>query len=162
MLTTSPTQEMIDDWKSIYEANKDKLIPNRKSANEILDYLHHKYQITKLENPEYNEVILSNTLEYLKALNKPINKSSIQTAAYEIKNSDAGKALYQNQDEVFQGESIIVGLEFTTNFFMVNGSALLHDELTAFAGLDKTELTNYFLVAQYLSCQENNKKTTII
>ena len=37
MLTKMPTQEMIDEWKKIYEENRASLIPNRKTGIEIDD-----------------------------------------------------------------------------------------------------------------------------
>lgn len=157
MLTTTPTQAMIDDWKRVYEENKDKLTPNKKSANEILDFLNKNYEIIKLEDTAYQKAICANAAEYLKALDTPSKQLESNSAAYEIKNINNGKTLYQNQDKVFTGEKIIVGLEFISGFFMVSGSSDLHDELTAFAGLNEIELTNYFLVAEYLSCL--NKQT---
>ena len=76
----------------------------------------------------------------------------LKSRGFYIENSGAGKILYEKQDEIFQGIKIIVGIEYETNFFMVEGSSLLYDELTAFHGLDERELLNYFIVAQYISC----------
>ena len=60
--------------------------------------------------------------------------------------------IYEKQDKIFAGSKIIVGIEYETNFFLVEGSSFLYDELTAFHGLNEKELSNYFLVAQYISC----------
>ena len=64
------------------------------------------------------------------------------------------KSLYEKQDNIFKGIKIIVGIELHTSYIFVEGSSYLYDELMAFTGLDDKDLTNYFLVAQYIKCKE--------
>ncbi len=45
-------------------------------------------------------------------------------------------------------------IELNTSYIFVEGSSYLYDELMAFTGLDDKDITNYFLVAQYIKCKE--------
>lgn len=69
---------------------------------------------------------------------------------FEVKDKD----LYLKQDDVFKGIKIVVGIELNTSYIFVEGSSYLYDELTAYTGLDDKDITNYFLVAQYIKCKE--------
>ena len=69
---------------------------------------------------------------------------------FRIGNISSGKRLYEQQDGIFKGSPIIVGIELETGFFHVEGSRELWDELFAFRGLDETDLENYYLVAEYI------------
>ncbi|MEN6609365.1 MAG: hypothetical protein ABFC24_00850 [Methanoregulaceae archaeon] len=73
-----------------------------------------------------------------------------------IEGTGAGKHLYENQNDPFKGNNIIVGLELETAFFMVEGSSQLWDELFAFRGLDEEDLNNFYLVAEYVACLKNS------
>lgn len=44
--------------------------------------------------------------------------------------------------------------ELNTSYVYVEGSSYLYDELMVFTGLDGKDITNYFLVAQYIKCKE--------
>jgi hypothetical protein len=71
---------------------------------------------------------------------------------YRVLNEGHAQALYLQQDEVFKGRDIILGIDLETGFFHVEGSSLLWDELFAFRGLDAEDLTNFYLVAEYIAC----------
>lgn len=60
--------------------------------------------------------------------------------------------MYDIQEEVYSGCLIIVGMEFETGCVFVEGSDELNDEITAFKGLDKYDINNYYLVANYVRC----------
>ena len=64
------------------------------------------------------------------------------------------KTLYKKQEKVYKGIKIIVAIELNTSYIFVEGSSYLYDELVAFTGLDDKDITNYFLVAQYIKCKE--------
>ena len=151
MLMTKPDPEMIKEWKSTYEQYKDKLYPNKKTITEILNYLNQKYQLTEIFDEKVDFVIKGNAAENPLLEYQP-KKNILKSRGFYVDNSGAGKILYEKQDKIFEGSKIIVGIEYETNFFLVEGSSFLYDELTAFHGLNEKELSNYFLVAQYISC----------
>ena len=55
-----------------------------------------------------------------------------------VKNTGTGKVLYENQDKIFKGNSIFVGIDLNSGYYCVEGSSILWDELCAFQGLDKS------------------------
>ncbi len=151
MLMTKPDPEMIKEWKSTYEQYKDKLYPNKKTITEILNYLNQKYQLTEIFDEKVDFVIKGNAAENPLLEYQP-KKNILKSRGFYVDNSGAGKILYEKQDKIFEGSKIIVGIEYETNFFLVEGSSFLYDELTAFHGLNEKELSNYFAVARYISC----------
>ena len=148
---TKPDPEMIKEWKSTYEQYKDKLYPNKKTITEILNYLNQKYQLTEIFDEKVDFVIKGNAAENPLLEYQP-KKNILKSRGFYVDNSGAGKILYEKQDKIFEGSKIIVGIEYETNYFLVEGSSFLYDELTAFHGLNEKELSNYFLVDQYISC----------
>lgn len=71
--------------------------------------------------------------------------------------------MYQKQDDIYKDVPIIIGIESETGFAFVEGSKELSDEITAFQGLDSDELTNYYLVANYVRClQKYNRLNEVI
>lgn len=73
-------------------------------------------------------------------------------ATFIVENTGAGKVLYENQDRIFKGNSIFVGIDLESGYFCVEGSSMLWDELYAFQGLDENDIQNYYRVAEYISC----------
>jgi hypothetical protein len=71
---------------------------------------------------------------------------------FSVLNEEKGKKLYEEQEEVFENCTIIVGMEFETGCVFVEGSSELADEITAFQGLDEEDHNNYYLVANYIRC----------
>lgn len=148
---TKPAPEMIEEWKNIYEQYKDKLYPDKKNVTELLNYLNQKYALTEIFDEKLDFVIKGNAAENPLLEYRP-KRDMLKSRGFCINNSGAGKTLYEKQDKIFAGSKIIIGIEYETNFFLVEGSSFLYDELTAFHGLNEKELSNYFLVAQYISC----------
>ena len=58
MIFNSPTHEMVDEWKLIWNEYKDLLHANRKSGQDLIDYLYKNYILT--------EIFEKNTLECVK------------------------------------------------------------------------------------------------
>jgi len=78
--------------------------------------------------------------------------------AFYLENEGEGKKIYQNQDEMFKGRKIFIGVDLASGYFMVEGSSMLWDELCAFQGLDAKDIENYYCVAQYISCLKRFNK----
>lgn len=137
MLTGKITPQMIEEWKSIFEQYKDKLEPNRKTGQEILDYLLAKYQLISISDDRAKKVVIQNVLE-----NEPIKEK-----LPEGKMPDPVAFYVDNhKDKVF------IGIDLSSGYFLVEGNETLYDELCAFQGLDDRDLENYFCVARYITC----------
>ncbi|MDO5555222.1 MAG: hypothetical protein Q4G09_00780 [Clostridia bacterium] len=155
MLMQKPTEEMINEWKEIYNQNKDKLQPNKKDGNEIVNYLESHYTVKEILNDNFEKAVIDNIKLndfYANKLNKNLNNNPI-VRLFKLENVGNNRVLYYKQDKEFKGVDIIVGIELKTSYIQVEGSSLLYDELVAYTGLDEDDLKNYFLVAQYIKCK---------
>ncbi|MFA4826278.1 MAG: hypothetical protein WC593_14090 [Methanoregula sp.] len=146
------TPGMINAWKKTFDQYRTQLSPNKKTGYEIIAYIQQKYPITELNDEKIKQVVVDNVISNeCHAKKLPAGKRP-RAKGFFLDNKGAGKYLYENQDEVFRGMNIIIGVELETAFFVVEGSSLLWDELFAFRGLDRDDLTNFYLVAEYISC----------
>lgn len=132
MLTTEPTIEMIQEWKCIYNENRDKLKPNRKSGAEINDYFCNKYRFEKLDSLSFHDVVEFNIMKNESNREKLPQGAVPQIVAYKAKDS-----------------SVLVGIDLVTGFFHIEGKdinrvAEIYDDLFLFRGLDETDNKNYF------------------
>ncbi|WP_424359383.1 hypothetical protein [Methanocella sp. MCL-LM] len=146
------TPDMIEQWKFISEEFRHRLKPNRKSASDIIAYLTSKYPARKVTDEKMNRVVISNVLANKCFAEKLPAGAHPAALCYSIDNAGAGRFLYERQDELFRGQTIFVGVELVTGFFLVEGCSELWDELFAFRGLDEEDLTNFYLVAEYVTC----------
>ncbi len=149
MLMQEPTEEMIKEWQDIYNKNKDGLKPNKKEGIEIIEYLKEKHSVIEIENPELEKVVYDNIVLNEYSNEKLCGKNPV-IKLFEV----TDKNLYEKQDDTFKGIKIVVGIELNTSYIFVEGSSYLYDKLMAFTGLDDKDITNYFLVAQYIKCKE--------
>lgn len=158
MLTRPPTQEMIDNWKAVWRRYCGLLAPNRKSGRELVGYLSSRYSLRESDSPEAYEAVLQNVLnnkhlaEKLPPDTKPIPK------AFFVEDSGNGHELFVRREAVWTGDKIFVGIDLASGWYLVEGSCLLWDELCAFQGVDETDLKNFYVVAQYISCLEKFRR----
>ena len=154
MLRQEATPEMLEEWKKIYGEYKERLKPNRKTGQEIIDFLQSKYSLTELYDNKALAVIVGNVLnnepyaEKLRQDEKPLPK------AFVVNNFGLGQALYKEQDDLCREIDIFVGVDLATGFYHVEGSSFLWDELCAYQGLDEKDMRNFYCVAQYIACLE--------
>lgn len=153
MLMQEPTEEMIKEWKEIYEQNKEKIKPNKKDSMDIIKFLENNYPITRINNPKIESIIYDNIMNNEFSANK-LKGETPNIRVFIVENEGNGSQLYSKQDNIFKGIQIIVGIELKTSYIFVEGSSYLYDELFAFSGLDERDVENYFLVAQYIKCKE--------
>lgn len=152
MLMKEVTPEMVQGWKETYAIYRPMLRPNKRPVQEVISYLTGKYPVTELTDPTLLQVVSDNvTGNDFSAKKLPAGRSP-DPRVFRIEETGAGSDLYDNQDEVFRGIQIIVGFDRETGNFMVEGSSRLWDELFIFMGLDEHDLTNYYLVAEYVEC----------
>ena len=149
MLMQEPTEEMMKEWQDIYNKNKDSLKPNKKDGLEIIKYLKESHSVIEIENKELENVVYDNIVLNEFSNQKLCGKNPI-IRLFEV----TDKTLYKKQEKVYKGIKIIVAIELNTSYIFVEGSSYLYDELVAFTGLDDKDITNYFLVAQYIKCKE--------
>ncbi|MDD2969570.1 MAG: hypothetical protein PHT89_04355 [Lachnospiraceae bacterium] len=152
MLIQEVTPQMITEWKEIWNQYKDKLSPNRKSGQEVLDYLAMKYPLKELLDDRAMQVVIDNVIHNKVYAEKLPSGIIPFVRAFIIENTGIAKELYDNQDEIFKKVSIFVGIDLMSGFVHVEGSSLLWDELYAFQGLDEKDIQNYYSVAAYISC----------
>lgn len=149
MLMQEPTKELVKEWQDIYKKNKDILKPNKKDGLEIIKYLENNYSVIEIDNSELERVIYDNIV-LNEFLNQKLCGKNPIIRLFEV----TDKKLYSKQDDVFKNLKIVVGIELHTSFIFVEGSSYLYDELVAFTGLDDKDITNFFLVAQYIKCKD--------
>lgn len=131
MLTQEPTEEIMKEYKSIWTQYKDYLKPNRKSGDELLDYLQQKYVLTEIHEKESADAIIySVTMNEPYAEKLPVGTSPIPKTFF-LENTGNGGIFYssENKDpiDVWGGDitRIFVGIDMATGFFMVEGSTML-------------------------------------
>lgn len=157
MLMQEPTPEMVKSWKETYDTYRPKLRPNNKPMPDVIAYLKENYPVIERTEQNILLVIIDNvTLNEYSAHKIPPGKIPLPQV-FQIKNTGTGKNLYENQDEIFKGCTIIVGFELESGYFMVEGSSQLWDELFVFRGLDEDDLNNYYLVAEYVACVKKSR-----
>ncbi|MCK9286333.1 MAG: hypothetical protein PHU24_11585 [Sphaerochaetaceae bacterium] len=152
MVTQAPTKQLINEWKSIYTTYKDILKPNKLTAQQLIEYLLHKYQAKELADQRWSQVVVDNVLmnEFFK---KKLSASDEATAKiFQIENVGAAETLYNEREMFYKDQPIVVGIELNSVYFLVEGSQHLWDELFAQRGLDEDDLNNYYLVAEYINC----------
>ena len=155
MLMKEPTIEKMNEWRKIWKEYKDKIVPDRKTGEQVVNYLKTNYTVeqTELVNGERPEEIIVPEIkgdDYI-SWKLPVGKSP-EPLAFHIKNEGNGKKLYENQEDIFKGLEIYVIVDLVTGCFHCEGTSQLYDELVAFQGLDEMDMTNSFLVAQYVEC----------
>ncbi|GAA0077635.1 hypothetical protein UT300005_20130 [Clostridium sp. CTA-5] len=152
MLMKEVTPEMVERWKKVWNKYKDKLRPNKKSGKEVVEYLKNKYHLEELHDDNAKQVVINNVLYNKLYADKLPMGAKPSAVTFVVENKDNGKFLYENQDEIFKGNNVFVGVDIESGFFCVEGSSLLWDELYVFQGLDEKDIQNYFCVAEYISC----------
>ena len=138
-------------WKRTWAECRDRLKTGRKSGTEILAYLREKYPLEEIADDSAKQVILENAQSAEPPFGRLTDGEALEAAAFLVLDESSGHALYKQQDRIFKGVPIFVGVERTTGFFHVEGSSRLWDELNAFRGVDEADLANFYRVAEYVT-----------
>ena len=152
MLTKKATPKMIENWKKVWNEYKGKLKPNRKTGQELLDFLHSRYALTELYDKNALNIVIDNVLNnepYKEKL--PFGRNPLP-CVFSLNHAGLSKVFYENHDEGFCGIDILVRVGLMTGFYCVEGSSFLFDELCAYQGLDEKDIENFYCVTQYISC----------
>lgn len=157
MITSMPDEKTLAQWKAVWRQYKNQLRPNRKTGQELVEYLQAHYPLTEIEDSAAAQAVYDNVVmnapfaEKIPAGEKPVPRT------FFLENAGAGARFYRDENrdpfELWGAaiERIFVGIDVTTGFYMVEGSTLLWDELDAVRGLDAADLENFVCVAQYIA-----------
>ncbi|MDD1723895.1 MAG: hypothetical protein LUQ07_02055 [Methanospirillum sp.] len=152
MLQEEVSPEMVESWKATYDHYRNRLKPDRRPVSEVIAYLTGKYPVTELTDAKSRQVVIDNVIlntYYGKKI--PAGRVPLPVV-FVVEDTGAGRSLYEEQDDLYRGNRIIVGFEHETGYFLVEGNSQLWDELFVYRGLDEDDITNYYLVAEYIRC----------
>jgi len=156
-------ENVVKGWMATYKKYSPLLIPNRKTVAEIIEYIKLNYPVEEDKSERSKSVVVDNITMNEFSAKRILDGTNLNPIVFVVKNEGRAKNLYQKQDGIFKDVPIMIGMESETGFVFVEGSKELSDEITAFQGLDSDELTNYYLVANYIHClQKYNKLNEVI
>ena len=136
MLTVQPTEEMIAQWKQLFEMYHSSLTPNRKSGREVDRYFREKYPHQILDNAAFREIVSLNITQ-----NDFFRSKLPQNTQPDIQSYQTG--------------NVLVGIDLCTGEFHIESENIeevipIHDDLFVYRGLDAEDIKNFFLVAEYV------------
>lgn len=136
MLMQEPTPEMIQTWKTIFETHHAAMQPNRKTGAQVDAYFRSKYDCTVLKRQSFMDVVIANVLE---------------NEYYAAKYPEGERPVIRT----YKTGEVFVGIDLVSGYFQVEcddieQSAAVYDDLFVYRGLDAVDLTNFFLVAEYI------------
>ena len=141
MLTVEPTSEMVKEWKEIFEAHHASMQPNRKTGAEVDAYFRAHYPYEVYDCAEFREMVADEILE----------NASLQSKLPEGTLPDI---------QSYFVHDVLVGIDLNSGEFHIESEDIntvipLYDDLFLFRGLDKEDLSNFFLVAEYVKLTKN-------
>ena len=133
---------MIENWKRIYQENRERLKPNRKSGIEIDEYFRGKYKPEPFHSEKFKEIVRENIMLNERLRNKLPKGKLPDIICYLVEN-----------------QAVMVGIDLVTGHIHVECDDIpkmeeVYDDLFVFKGLDEEDLRNFILVAQYIQCSE--------
>ena len=152
MITEQLSREKIRLYKNLWNEYHTKLKANRKTGEDVMNYLLSKYQLRRIDSNKAKKVVIDNVLQNIVNAEKLHLDKKPDPIAFYIEKKGNGVILFEEQDEIFKGQKIFVGIDLSSGYYCVEGSSFLWDELCAFQGLDEIDLKNYVKVAQYILC----------
>ncbi|MBD5539836.1 MAG: hypothetical protein HDR00_01330 [Lachnospiraceae bacterium] len=136
MITSEVTQEMIEEWKRIFDLHHSELSPNRKTGIEVDDYFRNKYAYQIFDSEEFKKVVEFNIMENEHSRGKLPKGKKPDIHTYHV-------------GDVLVGIDTISG-EFCVECEDIEKVIPIYDDLFMYRGLDDTDLKNYVLVAEYV------------
>ena len=139
MITKCPTNEQLKRWKALFEANRAKLAPNRKSGPEIDGYFCRQYGCEPVVSENFASVVEWNILH------NEVFREKLRGKKPEIR--------------CYEKNGVLLGIDLVSGEFFAESSemekaAALYDDLFLFRGLDESDLKNFVLVGQYLELKK--------
>lgn len=168
MIVRELSKERLEEWKSTWLQYKDRIKPNRRTGPALLEYLQSRYSMTEILDADVLDAI-RDTVTMNRRLSEKLPDGAVPVPrAFYLDNAGQGEKFYrpENRDtaEIWGNDitKIFVGVDLSSGFYMVEGSTMLWDELCAFQGLDKKDLQNYVIVAQYISALQRFGKIDVL
>lgn len=140
MLMQEPTPEMIQTWMEIFEKYHVLMQPNRKTGVQLDVYFRNKYDYTVLQQKFFTEAVAANILE---------------NECFSVKCPEGKSPIVRT----YRTGDVLVGIDLVSGYFQVECEEIekavpIYDDLFVYRGLDETDLTNFFLVAEYVRLTE--------
>lgn len=153
MLFGPARREDLARWRRIHSDFKDKLIPNRKSAEDVIKYLSEKYDLSPAEDPKLSKVVIGNAKNSAFWQQK-LEGREPEPVCFFIENEGAGRDIYSSREDVWEDMDapVFIGIDKISGMIHVEGSCRLYDEIYAFQGIDKYDIENCARVADYIEC----------
>ena len=152
MIFAPASKEKVCEWRKIHKQFKDKLIPNRKSGKEVLEYLQNKYLLDEFNEERAFCAVYENVLKNEFQKQKLPQNLQPEPKTFILKNEGDGKTVYENQESIWENCPIFIGIDLSSGYVQIEGSCLLYDEIYAFQGIDEYDIENCVRVAEYIDC----------
>lgn len=140
MLTTEPTQELLKEWKRIFESHRATMHPNRKLGAEVDAYFRVHYPYQPFDSEEFRDMVATEIME-----NDFLREKLPVGVLPDVKCYTVG--------DILVGIDVISG-EFHIESENIDKVISLHDDLFVYRGLDENDLNNIFLTAEYIKLTE--------
>ena len=112
MITSEPTRQQLDRWRELWLNNKDSFIPDRRSGQQLIDYLAALYPLEETTEADILDMVSENITANSFFAEKLPEGSKPAPRGFYIKNEGNGARLYESRGEVFaEVERIIVGVD---------------------------------------------------
>lgn len=136
MLTQRPTADMVKEWKKSFDENQRCMKENRKTGLDVDSYFRSKYPFTVLESSEYTDIVTANIVQ------NEFNAEKLPKGE-------------QPKIKTYMVDDVLVGIDIVTGYFQIESEdiqkiAPIYDDLFVYRGLDRFDLQNYYLVAEYI------------
>ncbi len=151
MVTEEITEAKLSEMKAIFLSYRDRCIENRINGTALLQYLQMHYELREIKDKETLSVVSNNIMMneiYFEKI--PVGATIKPRAFYVVRCKNVNKNVLLQNEEEKKTSRIFVGIDECTGYYLVEGSSWLHDELNAIRGLDKKDLRNFVIVAQYI------------
>lgn len=154
MITSAPTKQQLDRWRELWLSHKDSLAPDRKSGQQLIDYLAALYPLEETRDADILDMVSYNITSNSFFADKLPEGKLPEPRTYFIRNECNGTRLYSDRSGIFaEVERIIVGVDIVSGSYVTEGSEHLWDELCAYQGLDEADLGNFVRTGQCLECR---------
>jgi len=136
VLTTEATPEQSAEWKRIFEKHHAAMKPDRKTGSEVDQYFRAAYAHRVFDNEAFREMVAQGILD------NEFSRSKLPEGALPVIRS-------------YQTGNVLVGIDLVTGEFHVESEkeeefVPVYDDLFVYRGLDRDDLKNFFLVAEYV------------
>ncbi len=159
MITSAPTERQLARWKELWITHKDFLVPDRKSGQQLIDYLTALYPLEETSDADILDTVRENITANSFFADKLPEGRKPEPRAFYVLDECNGSQLYKCRSDIFaEVKRIIVGVDIVSGCYIVEGSEDLWDELCAFQGLDEADLGNYVRTGQYLECRADVRR----